>query len=67
MTDRDSKETNVWVTALKLLLGAAVIIGGVGWIVATVLRNLVTNLSRTAGVDKVGNRAGLADTGMVSL
>lgn len=45
---------------------AAVIIGGVGWIVATVLRNLVSNLSRTAGVDKVGNRAGLADTVKVS-
>ncbi|OGB19036.1 MAG: hypothetical protein A2W72_04920 [Burkholderiales bacterium RIFCSPLOWO2_12_67_14] len=41
---------------------AAFVIGGVGWIVATVLRNLTTNLSRTAGVDKLGGRAGLADT-----
>lgn len=39
---------------------AALVIGGVGWIVGTVLRNLVTNLSRTAGVDKLGDQAGLA-------
>ncbi len=39
---------------------AALVIGGVGWIVATVLRNLTTNLSRTAGVDQLGNQAGLA-------
>ncbi|MDP2221904.1 MAG: mechanosensitive ion channel [Hydrogenophaga sp.] len=37
----------------------AFIIGGVGWIVATVLRNLTTQLSRTAGVDKLGGPAGL--------
>lgn len=41
---------------------AALIIGGVGWILATVLRNLTTHLSHTAGVDKLGSRAGLADT-----
>ena len=41
---------------------AALIIGGVGWILATVLRNLTTHLSHTAGVDKLGNRAGLAET-----
>lgn len=40
----------------------AFIIGGVGWIVATVLRNLTTNLSRTAGVDKLGGQAGLAES-----
>jgi hypothetical protein len=40
----------------------AFIIGGVGWIVATVLRNLPTNLSRTAGVDKLGGQAGLAES-----
>ncbi|MFN3496013.1 MAG: mechanosensitive ion channel, partial [Hydrogenophaga sp.] len=39
---------------------AAFIIGGVGWIVATVLRNLSTQLSRTAGIDQIGSRAGLA-------
>lgn len=38
---------------------AAFIIGGVGWIVATVLRNLTTNLLRTAGSDSLGQRAGL--------
>ena len=36
----------------------AVVIGGVGWIVATVLRNVVTNLSATAGIDKLGASAG---------
>lgn len=45
---------------------AAFVIGGVGWIVATVLRNLTTHLSRTAGVDRLGNRAGLADTVQLS-
>jgi hypothetical protein len=41
---------------------AAMVIGGVGWIVATVLRNLTSNLSRSAGVDTLGAKAGLADT-----
>lgn len=39
---------------------AAFVIGGVGWILATVLRNLCVNLSRTAGLDRLGQRAGLA-------
>ncbi|MGE0099593.1 MAG: mechanosensitive ion channel [Hydrogenophaga sp.] len=41
---------------------AALIIGGVGWILATVLRNLTTHLSHTAGVDKLVSRAGLAES-----
>ena len=41
---------------------AAVIIGGVGWILATVLRNITTHLSHTAGVDKLGSRAGLSES-----
>ncbi len=45
---------------------AALVIGGVGWIVGTVLRNLLTNLSRTAGVDKLGDQAGLATSVRVS-
>ena len=45
---------------------AALVIGGVGWIVATVLRNLVTNLSRTAGVDKLGDQAGMAPSVKIS-
>ncbi|MEX1166288.1 MAG: mechanosensitive ion channel [Hydrogenophaga sp.] len=44
----------------------AVVIGGIGWIVATVLRNLVSNLSRTAGVDNIGSKAGLTDTVKIS-
>ena len=45
---------------------AALLIGGVGWIVATVLRNLTTNLLRSAGADQIGNKAGLADTVQIS-
>ena len=45
---------------------AALVIGGVGWIVATVLRNLTTNLLRSAGADQVGHKAGLADTVQIS-
>lgn len=41
---------------------AAFIIGGIGWIVATVLRNIVSNLSRTAGIDSFGARAGLGES-----
>lgn len=31
MKRRDDKEPNVWVTALKLVVGATLIIGGVGF------------------------------------
>jgi hypothetical protein len=47
------------------IIGAAVI-GFVGWIVAKVLRGLVTNLLSAAGADKLGARAGLADSVRVS-
>ncbi len=45
---------------------AALVIGGVGWVVATVLRNLTTNLLRSAGFDQIGNKAGLAGTVQLS-
>ncbi len=45
---------------------AALVIGGVGWIVAMVLRNLATNLLRSAGADQVGQKAGLAETVQIS-
>ncbi len=45
---------------------AALIIGGVGWVVATVLRNLTTHLSHTAGVDKLGSHAGLSESVRIS-
>ena len=45
---------------------AATIIGGVGWIVATVLRRLTSSLSRTAGVDRLGGQAGLAPSVQLS-
>ena len=45
---------------------AAFVIGGVGWIVATVLRQLTTHLSRTAGIDQLGGRAGLGETVQLS-
>jgi hypothetical protein len=42
------------------VFGAAVI-GFVGWLVAKVLRGLVTNLLAAAGADKMGSQIGLAD------
>lgn len=45
---------------------AALIIGGVGWIVAVVLRNLATQLLRTIGADKLGGEAGLAESVQLS-
>lgn len=42
------------------IFGAAVI-GFVGWLVAKVLRGLVTNLLAAAGADKMGSKIGLAD------
>ena len=45
---------------------AALVIGGVGWIVATVLRHLATNLLRSVGLDQLGNKAGLAETVQLS-
>ncbi len=42
------------------VFGAAVI-GFVGWLVAKVLRGLVTNLLAAAGADKVGSQIGLAE------
>ena len=38
---------------------AALLIGGVGWVVARVLRGLVTNLLGAAGADKLNERVGL--------
>ena len=43
-------------------LVAALLIGGVGWIVATVLRHLTANLLRSFGADQLGSKAGLAET-----
>lgn len=45
---------------------AALIVGGIGWIVATVLRNITTNLTRTAGIDQFGSRAGLGQSMQLS-
>lgn len=45
---------------------AALVIGGIGWVVAVVLRNLTTQLLRTAGVDKLGGGAGLAESVQLS-
>jgi len=42
------------------VFGAAVI-GFVGWLVAKVMRGLVTNLLAAAGADKMGSQIGLAD------
>ena len=41
---------------------AAGLLGAVGWLVARLLRDLVTNLLEAAGADKLGERAGLKGT-----
>jgi Mechanosensitive ion channel, conserved TM helix len=45
---------------------AAVVIGFVGWLVAKVMRGLVTNLLAAAGADKAGHSAGLDKSVYVS-
>jgi hypothetical protein len=45
---------------------AALIIGFVGWLVAKVLRGLVTNLLAAAGADKVGGSVGFSDDVRIS-
>ncbi len=45
---------------------AAFVIGGIGWIVATVLRNVTSNLTRTAGIDQFGAKAGLGESMQLS-
>ena len=50
---------------LPNILGAAVI-GFVGWLVAKILRDLVSNLLSAAGADKIGEKAGLQGTVSVS-
>jgi len=47
------------------IVGAS-IIGFVGWLVAKVLRGLVTNLLGAAGADRIGGQIGLADTVKIS-
>lgn len=45
---------------------AALVIGGVGWIVAQVLRHLSSNLLHAAGADRLGETAGLRGQTQVS-
>jgi len=45
---------------------AAIVIGFVGWVLATVLRNLTTNLLRTAGSDKLSQKVGLTESVQLS-
>ncbi len=54
------------VLALLPNIFAALVIGFVGWIVAKVMRGLVTNLLAAAGADKAGHSAGLDQSVYVS-
>ena len=47
-------------------IAAAAVIGVVGWFVARIARDVVTNLLQATGVDAVGTRAGLARTASIS-
>jgi hypothetical protein len=42
---------------------AAVLIGAVGWLIAQIVRRLVTNLLSATGIDRVGAKFGLSGTG----
>ncbi len=52
---------NEMLAMLPNIVGAA-IIGCVGWFVAKILRDLVTNLLSASGVDRLGENAGLKGT-----
>jgi hypothetical protein len=52
--------TGQFASALPAIF-AAVVIGVVGWLIAKVLRGLVTNLLAAAGVDRFDNRTGLTE------
>jgi hypothetical protein len=45
---------------------AAIVIGFIGWLVASVLRGLVANLLAAAGVDRLGGSVGLDETVRIS-
>jgi len=49
------------VTAMLPNIFAAIVIGLVGWLVAKVLRGLVTNLLAATGIDRFGNRDGVTE------
>jgi Conserved TM helix len=40
----------------------AIAIGGIGWLIAVVVRQLVTNLLSATGIDSLGSRFGLSET-----
>ncbi|NJP10351.1 MAG: mechanosensitive ion channel [Leptolyngbyaceae cyanobacterium RU_5_1] len=52
---------NDFLTALPNIV-KAVVIGAIGWLVARVVRGIVTNLLTAIGADRIGNRVGLAQT-----
>ena len=47
-------------------LFAAVVIGGIGWLVARILRDVVTNLTAATGIDEGAAKLGFAGTSTVS-
>ncbi len=55
-----SDMTSEFVAALPAIF-AALVIGVVGWLIAKVVRGLVTNLLAAAGVDRFSDRAGLTE------
>lgn len=43
-------------------IAKAVAVGAVGWFIAQILRNVVTNLPAATGIDRLGQRMGLGET-----
>jgi hypothetical protein len=50
-----------FLTAIPKII-KAIAIGGIGWLIATVVRRLVTNLLSASGIDSLGRRFGLSQT-----
>lgn len=61
LRDMSSKALNMLPNIL-----AALVIGGVGWIVAKILRTLTVNLLQAAGADKLGGQTGLSESIKIS-
>jgi Conserved TM helix len=50
---------NQFLSAIPQIL-KAVAIGGIGWFIATIVRNVVTNLLAATGVDRIGQQVGIS-------
>jgi hypothetical protein len=52
---------NQFLSAIPQIL-KAVVIGGIGWFIATIVRNVVTNILAATGVDRIGQQVGISQS-----